>query len=230
MDYQLPPFQPQSSPPFESNSCSNEAFIGCVEMFQGTFQEWSVSGSAVQSGTNPILGNDINDVVYAANQKGLISYASRPLPAIFNKAEYYAPLTAAQLATANKSMQFALVPPDLTISPILLRLNLGSTFHFVITRDLINYIDSYQPQIKPINWPQVVGQWSLTIKPKYMNAYGFQVPGQTTVYVPMFSFLIPLASWQSFVNIGGSAANIVPVTQQWLDAQSIVGNDYFGSK
>jgi hypothetical protein len=229
MNYLIPPFQPQSSPPFDGWSCTDSAFINCVEMYQGAFQQWSVSGLAVDAGTQVGMGTSLQAVVNAANKR-LISYASRPLQPIFNQSEYFAPITLAQASTANKSMLFTIEPPDLKISPIILELNEGSTTHMVVTRDMVNYIDSYAPQIKPIDWSKVIGQWSIKINPKFMNAYGFQVPGNPTVYVPMFSFLIPLASWQSFVNIGGSQASIVPVTQQWLDAQAIVGNDYFGSK
>ena len=234
MNYKIPPFQPQSSPPFDASSCSNEATIGVMEATMGKFQEFSVSGAAVLSGTVPGVGNDVTDVIAAMNRYGLISYAARPLPAVFNKAEYYAPITAEQRATANKSWQFALVAPDLSVSPILLRLKLTvgdvpPSYHFVFTEDNKNYIDSYEPQIKPITWSQVVGQNSLSIKPNFMTP-GFQVPGIPTVYVMVGNSLVPLATWEAFINIGGSQSSIVPVTQQWLDSMAVVGNDYFGSK
>ena len=233
--YSIPPFQPQSAPPFDAFSCSNEAFIGCVEMVSGNFQEWSVSGLAVQSGTRPGIGNSIDTVTVAANKYGLISYATRPLSPVFNQTQYFAPVTAQQLAFANKTKSFTLVPPDLNISPIILRLLLGydannkPVYHFVLTRDLVDYIDSYEPQIKPIIWSQVKNQWSLLIKPKYMT-YGYQVAGNPTVYVQVGNSLVPLATWQAFINICGSQESIVFLTQQQLDASSVIGNDYFGSK
>jgi hypothetical protein len=109
-----------------------------------------------------------------------------------------------------------------------LRLKFPSTYHFVITRDKINYIDSYEPQLKPINWPEVVNQYSLLIKPKFMTP-GFQVSGNPTVYVMVGNSLVPLADMQAFVNIGGSQSSIVAVTQQWLDSMTVVGQDYFAS-
>ena len=227
--YQLPPFQPQSSPPFDAWSCADEVFINCIEMVQGNFQEWSVSGTAVLSGTKIGIGTDLGaQVIPMANKYGLISYAARPLQPVFNQAQYFAPLTPEQLATANKSMVFELVAPDLNISPIILRLNEGGVYHFTLTTDMVNMIDSYAPQVKPIPWSQVVGQWSLLIKPK-MTIFGYQVPGSATVYVQVGNSLVPLATWQAFVNIGGSASSIVPLTQQQLDASSVIGQDYFGS-
>lgn len=229
MNYSLPPYQPQSSPPFDSYACTNEAFINCVEMVRGNFQEFSVSGSAVQSGTRPGVGNDLTHVIYIANQQGLISYASRPLPPVFNQSEYLAPLTATQLATANKSMQFTLVSPDLKISPIILHLNLGGVGHLALTIDMVNMIDGYAPQVKPINWAQVLDQHSLLITNK-MLTFGYQVAGAPTIYVQVGNSLVPLATWQAFINIGGSTTSIVNITQQQLDASSVIGNDYFTSK
>ena len=229
MNYKIPPFQPQSSPPFESWSCSNEAFIGCVETVLGTFQEFSVTGQAVLSGTEVGFGNDLQHNIIAANKYGLISYALRPLPPVFSQAEYFAPITPEQKASANHAWQFSTVPPDLNVSPILLQLHLPNADHMVFTEDGINYIDSYEPQVKPIIWPQVVGQWSLLIKPNFMTP-GFQVSGNPTVYVQVGNSLVPLADWQAFVNIGGSTSSIVQVSQAWLDAMAVVGQDHFGSK
>lgn len=228
MNYQIPPFQPQSSPPFDASSCSNEATIGCIEMIRGNFQEFSVSGAAVISGTTPSQGNDIQDVINAYNQYGLISYTTRPLSPVFNQQQYYTPITVAQWASANKTMKFTLVAPDLNISPIILRLKLANTYHFVVTKDKINYIDSYQPQIKPIDWSIVVGQWSLLIQNKTATS-GYQVAGNPTVYVEVGDKLVPLRDWQAFLNIGGSQSSISIVTQSWLDSMAVIGNDFFGS-
>ena len=230
MNYQLPPFQPQSSPPFESASCPNEVFINCVEMVQGVFQQWSVTASAVLSHTVPGVGNDIVDVIASANKTGLISYSSRPLPPVFNQSVYYAPLTAEQLATANKSWQFSLVAPDLNVSPIILRLNEGGgIFHFVLTRDMKNEIDSYAPQVKPIIWSQVVAQYSLLIKPNFTTP-GFKVANSDTVYVQVMNKFIPVADWNAFVNLGGSEKSIVTVTQDLLNNFDIISSDNFSSQ
>lgn len=229
--YQLPPFQPQSCPPqgFDADSCPNEATIGAIEMKQGIFQQWSVSGAAVLSGTKPGIGNDLQTVINAYNKSGLISYSARPLDPIFNQASYYAPITSEQLATANKSMQFTLVAPDLNISPVILRLKLPTTYHFVITRDMVNYIDSYQPQVKSIDWSIVVGQWSIKINLKYM-LFGYQAPGNSTVYVQVGQCLVPLTDWQTFLNLGGNQQSVVSITQEQLDASTVIASDYFKSK
>lgn len=229
MTYSTPPFHPQSSPPFDDWDCSNEAFIGCIEMVQNNFQQFSVCANAVMTGTQPGVGNAIDNVVNLSNQKGLISQSLWSDPDTFTQAEYTQPVPSAILKQANKSMEFALVAPDLNVSPIILRLNLGSSYHFVVTPDNVNYIDSYAPQIKKINWSQVVGQWSLTIKSKFM-LLGFKTPTDPTVYIQVGNSFVPLTDWQAFLNLGGSEASIVTLTQQQLDSSSVIMSDYFKSK
>lgn len=231
MKYPIPPFQPQSSPTTgaDGNSCPNEVFIGVIEMMQNNFQQFSVSANAVMTGTNPNAGNSIDTVVNISNQKGLIGYGLWPTPAVFTEKQYYAPIPSAILQQANKSMLCQLVSPDLNISPIILRLKLPTTYHFVITVDKVNYIDSYAPQIKPINWSIVVGQWSLKITTKNMIP-GFQVAGNPTVYIQVGTSLVPLTDWQAFLNLGGNQQSVVTVTQDWLNMMPVIASDYFQSK
>lgn len=229
--YPIPPFSPQSSPTTGTDvwDCSNEAFIGCVEMLQNNFQQFSVRANAKMTGTVVGVGNNIENVVNLSNQKGLISYTAWPDLAVFNASQYLAPLPSDVLKMANKSMMFTLVAPDLKVSPIILRLDLGNTFHFVITPDKVNYIDSYAPQIKQINWSQVVGQWSLKINPKYM-IFGFKTPTDPTVYIQVGNSLVPLTDWQAFINLGGSQQSVVTISQEQLDDSSLISSDYFKSK
>lgn len=231
MTYPIPPFSPQSSPTTGTDiwDCSNEAFIGCVEMLQNNFQQFSVRANAKMTGTIPGVGNAIEQVVGLTNEKGLISYTAWPDLPVFNASQYLAPISPAILKVANKSMQFSLVAPDLNISPIIMRLKMGNTFHFVITADNVNYIDSYAPQIKPIIWSNVVNKWSLTIKQTNMQ-FGYKTATDDTVYIQVGNALVPLTDWQAFLNLGGNAGSVVIITQEQLDSMPVITSDYFKSK
>lgn len=226
-----PPFSPQSSPTTGSDAydCSNEGFIGCVEMIQGNFQQFSVRANAVMTGTSLKAGNSIQNVVDKTNQNGLISYTTWPDLAVFNERQYYQTPPPEVIKMANHSMRFSLVAPDIRVSPVILRVKYPNTYHFMITPDGKNAIDSYAPQVKPINWSIVVGQWSLKIKINDM-VLGYKVDGVDTVYVQVGNAFVPLTDWQAFLNLGGSAESVVTISQDQLNKSSVIASDYFKSK
>lgn len=227
--WQTPPYNPQSSTTgADATNCVSEAVIHVLEMLQGNFQRWSPRALAKLSGTTP-QGNNIQTVVNAVNRYGLIPYDLWPDLETFTWQDYYATIPQEILQRANKNYQINLIAPDINASPVLLRLEYPDTFHFVAQFNGTQYFDSYLPDIKPINPSMIVGKWSLQLILKSMT-FGYSVPGNPTVYIQVGNSLVPLSDWQAFVNLGGSAASVVTISQGQLDESQVIASDYFKSK
>lgn len=234
--WQIPPYDPQYSPIDDSDSCSNQATLHVLEMLQGNKQRWSPRALAVLSGTVPGKGNSVQNNLNAINKYGLIPYDLWPdLTGNWTVAEYYAPIPANILAQANKSYFVRFAAADLTISPLLVEIQVSPTMsHLMAEFNTTDVFDSYPPSVKPLTtWEpkEIVGKWGLSINPKNMT-FGFQVSnpttaGDKTVYIQAGNALVPLSDWQAFLNLGGSEASIVQITQQQLNASLVVTSDLF---
>jgi len=239
MNWIIPPYNPQYSPIADSDSCSNQATLHVIEMLQGNKQRWSPRALAVLSGTKPGYGNSIQANLNAINLYGLIPYDLWPdLDGNWTVTDYFAPIPQSILKQANKSMIVNFAPADLNESPLLVEVQISPTMaHLMAQFNDTEVFDSYPPSVKPLSmWqPQtIVGKWGLSLKPRNM-VFGYKVSnptttGDQTVYIEVANSLIPLADWQAFLNLGGSEQSIVYITQEQLNAYSLIASDYFKSK
>lgn len=235
----IPPYDPQYSPIGDSDSCSDQATLHVLEMLQDNKQRWSPRALAVLSGTKPGFGNTVQNNLNAINKYGLIPYDLWPnLTGNWTVEEYYAPIPKEILAQANKSYFVQFVPADLSKSPLLVEVQISSTMsHLMAQFNDTEVFDSYPPSVKPLTMWQssaIVGKWGLSIKPKDMT-FGYKVSdpttaGDQTVYIQAGNSLVPLADWQAFLNLGGSLDSIVAITQEQLNASSVVTSDLFKTK
>lgn len=239
MNWPIPPYNPQFSRISDSDSCSNQATLHVLEMLQGNKQRWSPRALAVLSGTKPGVGNSVQNSLNAINKYGLIPYDLWPdLEGDWTLEQYFAPIPQSILAQANKSYAVKFAPADLNTSPLLVEVQVSPTMaHLMAQFDTTEVFDSYPPDVKPLTmWqPQaIVGKWGLSIKPKNMT-FGYKVSnpitaGDQTVYIQVGNSLVPLTDWQAFLNLGGSTESVVPITQEQLNASSVIASDYFKSK
>lgn len=239
MNWPVIPYDPQFSRISDSDSCSNQATLHVLEMLQDNKQRWSPRALAVMSGTKPGVGNNIQASLDAINKHGLIPYDLWPdLEGDWTLEQYYAPIPKEILAQANKSFRVDFAAADLSKTPLLVEVQVSPKMaHLMAQFNDTEVFDSYPPSVKPLTmWqPQaIVGKWGLKIKPKDMT-FGYKVSnpttaGDQTVYIQAGNSLVPLTDWQAFLNLGGSTESVVPITQQQLNASSVVTSDYFKSK
>lgn len=228
-----PPYDPQYSPIDDSDSCTGQGGTHCLEMLQGNKQRWSPRASAKLGGVKPKIGGTLQGVVNGWNTYGLIPYDLWPdLTGNWTDDQYYADIPPQILAQANKSYAISIIPADLKKSPLIVETYTSPTMsHLMASSDGINAFDSYPPTLKPLSGFKILGEWGLTIKPKTM-LLGYQVSnpttaGDLTVYVQVGNSFVPIADWQAFLNLGGSTASVVQITQQQLNALSVVYGDLF---
>lgn len=240
MIYEPPKYDAQSSITCDSDTCQTQATIHAIEMKQGNKQRWSVRAPAVLAGIDPRVGGTIQQVVNAINHYGLIPYDLWPdLDDPWTNDQFFAPIPKNILAQANKAYSFSItnkleLPYLVEIKPssALAHLTAQYTDFGYSAKSLV--FDSYQPSVKPLTtWVQsaIVGKWSLIIKLKTMLP-GYKVidpikSGDETVYVIVGNSLVPIADWQAFLNLGGSDATVVLVTQAWLNGMQVVYGDLF---
>lgn len=227
-----PPYDPQSSVTADSDTCQTQATLHAIEMLQGNKQRWSPRALAVLAGIDPRVGGTIQQVVNAINKYGLIPYDLWPdLTDPWTNNDFFTPVPKEILAQANKSYIVSITAP-LTY-PFLVEIKPAATMaHLVAQFNDTEIFDSYLPSVKPLSTWQpsaIVGKWGILLKPKYMT-FGYKVsnpvkPGDQTVYVQLGNSLAPMTNWQAFLNIGGSENSIVSITQQQLDASSVVFSD-----
>ena len=235
----IPPYDPQSGLISDSDSCQTQATLHCLEMLQGNKQRWSPRALATLAGIKPNVGGTIQQVTDAINKYGLIPYDLWPdLTGSWTTEQYYAPIPASITAQANKSYVVSIIAPNLAVSPLLVEVKpAASIAHLVAQFNDTEVFDSYQPDVKPLTtWVSsaIVGKWGLSIKPKNMT-FGYKVSnpttaGDQTVYIQVGNSLVPLTDWQAFLNLGGSTESVVSITQEQLNASSVITSDYFKSK
>lgn len=236
MQYSPPPYNPQSSLVSDSDSCQTQAVLHDLEMLQGNKQRWSPRALATLAGIDPNGGGSIQQVLNAINKYGLIPYELWPdLGDNFTDAEFYAPIPKAILAQANTAYLVTVIPADLNKSPLLVQIAVSPQMnHLVVQFNDTEFFDSYLPAVKPLSMYQpqaITGKWSLKLSLRNMT-FGYKVsnpvkPDDQTVFIQAGNSLVPLADWQAFLNLGGSQASIVSISQAQLDASSVVFNDLF---
>jgi hypothetical protein len=236
MIFTPPPYNPQSSLISDSDSCQTQATLHVLEMLQGNKQRWSPRALATLSGIKAGEGGTIQQVVNAINKYGVIPYDLWPdLTDNWTAEEYYTPIPQSIINQANKSYQVAVTAPDLTKSPLLVEIQVSPTMaHLMAQFNNAQVFDSYLPSVKPLTMWQpsaIVGKWGLKLTQTKMT-FGYKVsdpilPGDQTVYIQAGNSFVPLADWQAFLNLGGSEASIVSITQAQLNAVSVVYNDLF---
>jgi hypothetical protein len=205
----IPPYESQYSATTHTDAqdCIAESLCHIVYMMTG--RRYSPRALALMSGTTE-AGNDVNDVLEAANTKGLIPYELWPTPDSFTWDSYYAPIPADVLAKAEK-LAITLIAADLDKSPLWTELEWGAnlpvpTRHMVAQISATQYFDSEQgAPIKPITYENAIIAYKTSIKINKppMNTYvqtmnyngtiGIFVPVSDPTQVPVLNNLFNVA-------------------------------------
>ncbi len=153
-------YLPSGLPQFlqqDTNACSDYAPIDAIESYElfltGQQQQYSRRWLAYMSGTDPIQGNSEWVILPIIKKYGLVLESSWPQTSNMTSAEFYTPPTPDEqtklLAEGEAWLQkwevldnYNVPFTDISQGPLIARLNLQTTFHFIEVLNANWYYDS----------------------------------------------------------------------------------------